>query len=250
MFQHPSTDASALVLFLLASACSANAPPANVPASPPATASNSGTSTPPKTLPQAEEGVSSPKTTGEPDAQPAAPPETTAKEEPLPQAAPTAHPLDVLTGRETAFLIDYANSGADAYARKTCELATNATTNTKEGDEDAKRKNLILCLQKERTKFTADVLRFRKDERGHGTLTIYRRVGSSLPEVYVAKVEYKEIDSSKVQVKVKGGLSGARPICRDKSDLEVLVPTGYSIELVDPVYGKLTYEAKIGLVAN
>jgi hypothetical protein len=88
------------------------------------------------------------------------------------------------------------------------------------------------------------------DDRGSGTVTIYRRNGSSLPEVYVAKVQYKETSKDAVKVIVKGGLSGSRPICRDRQDLDVKVPNGYSIELDDSFYGKLTYDAKVGLVAN
>ncbi|MGC4063986.1 MAG: hypothetical protein QM784_04985 [Polyangiaceae bacterium] len=185
---------------------------------------------------------------------------------------PNLHPLDVLTGGDTAFLIDYTNSDARERAETTCQAQArnergavgkaapssgnesgNEATDQEEANEEAAeklRERVQACLKKERSKFTADVLRFRRDERGQGTFTVYRRTGSALPEVHVAHVSYEEVDTHTVKVKIAGNVNGARPICRDQKDLEVKIPNGYSIVLQDPVYGKLTYEAKIGLVAR
>ena len=241
MTRRPSMVPSFASLALLALACSGPAQPANIAATPASTAEKPKVAT------------AQPAPSASASAVPAeieAPKEVTKEEEPAPAAMPEpiVHALDVLTGRETAFLIDYANSGAKEHAEKACASAT--ASNVKPEDEAEHRKNVDACMQKERAKFTADVLRFRKDDKGRGTLTIYRRIGSSLPEMYVAKVEYKEGEHHSVKVIVKAGMSGVRPICRDKQDLDVTVPNGYSIELQDSVYGKLTYEAKIGLVAN
>ena len=106
------------------------------------------------------------------------------------------------------------------------------------------------CRVKERAKLTADVLRFRRDERGNGTVSIYRRNGSALVELYSASVKYEEVAPNLVKVIVKGNTSGSRPICRDRQNLEVKVPNTYSIELEDSVYGRLPYDAKIGLVGR
>lgn len=167
---------------------------------------------------------------------------------PPPSPAPTVHPIEVLTGRDTAFVIDYANSGAQELSQKLC---TTPLVDAKEDDAGKHQQQVDDCRAKERSKFTADILRFRINESGNGgKMTIYRRTGASLPEVYVARVAYEEIDKSHVKVKVKGGLSGARPICRDHQDLDITIPNGYSIELTDSVYGRLPYDAKVGLVAN
>jgi hypothetical protein len=184
-----------------------------------------------------------------------------------PPSEPGLRPLDVLTGGDTAFLIDYANSDTQERAEATCqaqarnERAAAGKSNPSSGDpsgnatddpdaDEKLRERVQTCLKKERGKFTADVLRFRRDERGQGTFTVYRRSGSALPEVHVARVSYEEVDTHTVKVKIAGNVNGARPICRDQRDLEVKIPNGYSIVLQDPVYGKLTYEAKIGLVAR
>lgn len=166
-----------------------------------------------------------------------------AEPEPVPTPAPKFSALSILTNPGTAFLVDYGHSSAKERAESLC------SNQVKASDADTQSK-LTDCLAKERAKFTADVLRFRRDERGNGTVTVYRRTGSALPEVYVARVEYKEADNNTVQVIVKRGLSGTRPICRDRTDFSVKVPNGYSIELEDSVYGKLTYDAKVGMVGN
>jgi phosphopantetheinyl transferase (holo-ACP synthase) len=177
-------------------------------------------------------------------------------------------PVDILTGSGTAFLIDYMHSPIKERAESFCEEQVKSLKNPSEktssektlseeeilakenAAKEAAEKKYTECLAKERSKFKADVLRFRRDALGNGTVTIYRRTGSSLPEVYVANVQYKEAGADSVQVIVKSGMSGSRPICRDRQDLVVKVPNGYSIELDDSLYGKLTYDAKVGLVGN
>jgi hypothetical protein len=182
----------------------------------------------------------------------------------LPPSPPRrVSPVDILTGSGTAFLIDYMHSPIKERAESFCEEQVKSLKNPSEktsseeeilakenAAKEAAEKKYAECLTKERSKFKADVLRFRRDALGNGTVTIYRRTGSSLPEVYVANVQYKEAGTDSVQVIVKSGMSGSRPICRDRQDLVVKVPNGYSIELDDSLYGKLTYDAKVGLVGN
>jgi phosphopantetheinyl transferase (holo-ACP synthase) len=187
----------------------------------------------------------------------------------LPPSPPRrVSPVDILTGSGTAFLIDYTHSALKERAENLCEEQVKPLLNPSEktasekdlseeellakenAAKEAAEKKYAECLTKERSKFKADVLRFRRDALGNGTVTIYRRTGSSLPEVYVANVQYKEAGTDSVQVIVKSGMSGSRPICRDRQDLVVKVPNGYSIELDDSLYGKLTYDAKVGLVGN
>ena len=78
-----------------------------------------------------------------------------------PQAAPTAapepakpertqKPIAMLTARDAAFLVDYANSGAKQVAQTACE---------KESKGEAEKQGA--CLTKARDKFQPDVLRFR-----------------------------------------------------------------------------------------
>lgn len=209
-----------------------------------------------------------------------------------------ATPIDVMTGRETAYLIDYANSGAIAAATTACAdkakkveaaawsaLAEKAAKEVREAkpkpppkDGDAKQADSAKsedsdpaieaaeaeeaaiaekveavkteCLRESREKFEADVLRFRRDGLGHIKLVIYRRNGSSLKELYVANVELDDSSGNKVKVEIKETGSGKRPIMRDRSKFELVLPNEYSLEFEDPQFGRLPYIAKVGLVAN
>lgn len=215
-----------------------------------------------------------------------------------------ATPIEVMTGRETAYLIDYANSGAVATASAACaekakkietaawaELAEKAAKEVRDAkpkqpskpsdpksDEPAKAKAppksqepdpaleaadaeetaiaekaeavRTACLREARENFEADVLRFRSDGLGHIKLVIYRRNGSSLKELYVANVELDDSSVNKVKVEIKESGSGKRPIMRDRSKFELLLPNEYSLEFEDPQFGRLPYIAKVGLVAN
>src|SRR5512133_82457 len=215
-----------------------------------------------------------------------------------------ATPIDVMTGRETAYLIDYANSGAVAVASAACaekakkveaaawaklaEKAAKAVRDAKTkqplGSSDAKPDEAgdtkpppksqapdpaieaaeaeeaaiaekaeavrTECLRDAREKFEADVLRFRRDGLGHIKLVIYRRNGSALKELYVANVELDDSSANKVKVEIKESGSGKRPIMRDRSKFELLLPNEYSLEFEDPQFGRLPYVAKVGLVAN
>jgi hypothetical protein len=132
-------------------------------------------------------------------------------------------------------LIDYANSGAKAKAQAKCE--------PKKEDPAAK----AACMDKARAAFLADVLVFKSDKKGHETLTIYKRSDSNLKEVFVAPVSLKEQGDNTVQVKFKGG-SGPRPLLKNSNSPTIKMPNDYTIEIDDPEYGTLRYEAKIGLV--
>src|SRR5262245_24281481 len=165
-----------------------------------------------------------------------------------PTAAPTASPepakpertqkpLAMLTARDAAFLVDYANSAAKQTAQTACE---------KETKGDAEKQGA--CLTKAREKFQPDVLRFRKDSETKTSLLIYKRAGSTLKEVWIGAVEVSEPSEDTVKVKFVGSQKGTRPLWRGKQEVVISVPNEYSIEVEDPEHGKLRYDAKIGLV--
>jgi hypothetical protein len=186
----------------------------------------------------------------------APPPLATTSAEPTPppappvaSAAPTSDskeseearrqpPSAMLTAREVAFLIDYVNSDVRQSADAECDKEA-------KGDPAAKG----ACLEKARDKFQPDVLRFKKDEQGKLALVIYKRAGSSLREVYLAPIEFIDETSDSIGIKFSGREKGQRPLFKSGKSV-VRVPNDYSIELTDPQFGKLIYNAKIGLVAN
>jgi hypothetical protein len=146
-------------------------------------------------------------------------------------------PIEILTARDVAFLVDYANSLARRQAEAEC---------TKEAKGDPSER--AVCLEKARDKFQPDVLRFTKDAQGHWALVIYKLRGAELSEVYLGSIEFADQTSDSVRVKLTGRERGRRPLF--KSGNAVLkVPNNFSLELDDPGLGRLTYNAKVGLAA-
>jgi hypothetical protein len=151
-------------------------------------------------------------------------------------------PIEIMTARDAAFLIDYANSDAGERAKGVC---------AKELDADKVRG----CEEKARDSFQGDVIRFKrgpddkKDWAKTVQLVVYKRNGSALREVSVGTVELNEEGADGVRVKL-GRQKGARPLWRGQSSALIKAPNDYSIEFDDPEYGHLRYDAKIGLVTE
>jgi hypothetical protein len=165
-------------------------------------------------------------------------PATSAPPEPVePKRAQKA--VDLLTSRDTAFLVDYTNSDAKLKAQGICE---------KEAKGDAEKQGV--CLTKARDKFTPDVLRFRRDSETVVSLLVYKRTGSALRELWIGVVELSEPSSDSVKVKLTGRQKGTRPLWRGRNEVVISVPNEYSIEFDDPEFGHLRYDAKIGLVTQ
>jgi hypothetical protein len=162
-------------------------------------------------------------------------PATTADAPPTRQLARS--PIDILTSPDTAFLIDYAGSAPGETARRTC-------TEKSGGDPAAQAK----CLSDARDAFKADVIRFRKDG-AHWSWTVYKRAGNRLDELTSGRVTLTEASSSGVTIKFVTD-RGMRPLLKNKREAVIDVPNDYSFEVDDSDWGKLKYEAKIGLVAN
>jgi len=218
-----------VLLVTLGSGAACGTPPA--PASAPAPIASSVASPPPRPAPAA--AASAPEAIESAAPPPAQPPpvETTAIER-------SQKPIDMITARDAAFLIDYANSEPKQIAQARCE---------KEASGDPEKTGA--CLTKARDEFQADVLRFRKESETQTSLVVYKRAGSTLREVAIAAVTLSEAGDS-VRVKFGGRYKGARPVWRGRPEGIVRVPNDYSIEIDDPELGHLRYDAKIGLVTD
>jgi hypothetical protein len=145
-------------------------------------------------------------------------------------------PIDILTSPDTAFVIDYAGSAPVEAARHAC-------AGKSDGDPAAQAK----CLSEARDAFKADVIRFRKDG-SHWSWTVYKRAGNRLDEMTSGRVTLTEVSPSSVTIKFVTG-RGMRPLLKNQREAVLTVPNDYSFEVDDPEWGKLAYEAKIGLVA-
>ena len=219
------TMISTSLLGLILACSSAPAPQPETPAAPPPSAA---TPAPPEPEPEAA-------ATAEPP--PPAPTEPAAEPPPPAESKPSSSPKAVLTATEVAFVIDYANSDASDAAEATC---------SKSAAEDAAK--LAACKTKARDEFLADVIKFKK-EGTKWSWYVYKRKGSNLTEVFSAPVEFAEETERTVAVQIKGG-DGTRPLFKGANKFVVTVPNDYSIELKDPKYGSLLYDAKIGMVGH
>jgi hypothetical protein len=212
-----------------AGACSSASPPPTAPAAP------APIVTPKAPPPPAPAPV--PVASAEP---PPAPAPSAEPVPPVESPKPSRSPIDILTSPDTAFLIDYTASAPLETARRTCAEKSG-------GEAEAQAK----CLSDAREAFKADVIRFRKEGKdgSHWAWTVYKRAGNRLDEVTSGRVALTETSPSTVNLKLVTD-KGMRAVLKNKREAVLTVPNDYSFEFDDADWGKLKYEAKIGLVAN
>lgn len=102
------------------------------------------------------------------------------------------------------------------------------------------------CMEKERNKFTADVLVFEKSDKGQ-SFTIYKRSGNNLVEMSRAKIAVGADTTETLAVKVEKE-KGWRPLFAGKKEFSVQSRDEYSIQVDEPQFGRLVYEARIGIL--
>jgi hypothetical protein len=153
-----------------------------------------------------------------------------------PSEEPQPRPIAILTGRDVSFMVDYASSDAKARAVTACDQEA-------KGDPGVR----AACLDKAREKFQPDVLRFDQDKQKQWSLIIYKRSQETLKEVWIGRVTFADETQDSVRLRLGKPESGQRPLFRSGNNV-IKVPNAYSLELEDPQLGKLSYQAKIGLV--
>jgi len=135
-----------------------------------------------------------------------------------------------------AFMVNYPVSAPKNAAEQSC--------GAKFPDQSAK----AACMDKERGKFVADVLVFEKTDKG-STLTIFRRVGSTLAEISKSKIEVTEDTPERLGIKILSD-KGWRPLYAGKKALAVSSRDDSSITVDDPQLGQLVYDARIGMLGS
>jgi hypothetical protein len=153
-----------------------------------------------------------------------------------PQRSPAAV-LKGLTHPGVVFMVEY--SLTDAYQRATDACIAEAKA-------DAKKR--AACPSRVREQFTADVIRFSEDDDGRLWWMIYKRKGDELVETHSTRVELDVSAAPAVTMKTLGYGTGKRQLFKGLSRIEIGVPNEYSIEIQDPEFGRLVYDAKVGLV--
>ncbi len=214
------------VVAMLELGCGGSSQPPSTPAEPPP-------APPPAPAPPAS-AEPAPEATSPPPAPPPPPSEPVSS-----GPTRTQKPIEILTARDVAFLIDYANSGARTKAQEKCDQEA-------KGDAEALGK----CLTKAREDFQPDVLRFRKDSETAWSLLVFKRNGSTLRELSIGNITFGPETPEGVSIKFSGRQKGLRILWRGANEAMIRVPNDYSIEITDPEYGDLRYDAKIGIVSD
>ncbi len=151
-----------------------------------------------------------------------------------PDAVITRSVSDRVFAPRIAYMVNYPVSGAKDVADHKCSVKFPAP--------EAKAN----CMEKERGKFTADVLVFEKSDEGQW-LTIYKRNGNALAQMSKSKLALGEDTTENMEVKIESE-KGWRPLFAGKKQFSVHFRDEYSVELDEPQYGKLVYDARIGLI--
>jgi hypothetical protein len=152
---------------------------------------------------------------------------------------PTRTAQDIITAPDVAFVFSFANSEVGEKAEVSC---------SKKSKDDPKKQTQ--CMQKARKEITADVHAFTKDKEGKFWWTISRVQGSKLRTLHKLQIEFADDKADSITIKPVSKDRGTKPWANPPAKVAIGVPNEFSIEIKDPTYGKMVYEAKIGLLGK
>jgi hypothetical protein len=232
MRNHSSRDVAPILAFICLSLAGCASAPAAAPASPSsATQSSSEAKAEPTEHAPTATAAATPKS---PEPSPAADPKTEddARDGLRKASRP---PLDLLTGNNVVYVLNFASSAKGEAAKAQCES---------QGDPGAIRQ----CLTKERAKLPVESVRFVKDPHGQYWWVTYNRYKGNLLKWHKVQFVPGKEDSDTISLTLVGKDKGIAPMPRVPAALKVELPNDYSIVVSDPEHGDLTYDAKLGML--
>jgi hypothetical protein len=152
---------------------------------------------------------------------------------------PTRTAQDIITAPDVSFVLSFGNSEVGEKAEESC---------AKKSKDDKKKQNQ--CMAKERKKIVADIQSFTKDKAGKFWWTISRMQGQKLRALHKVQIEFADDKAGSITLKPVSKDKGTKPWANPPAKVVIKVPNEFSIEYDDPTYGKMVYEAKIGIVGN
>lgn len=144
-------------------------------------------------------------------------------------------PLDLLTGNNVVYMLNFKGSPKGEAVKAQCES---------EGEPSAVR----ACVEKERSKVAIESARFVKDAHGQFWWITYNRYKGNLLKWHKVQFVPGKEDADTISLTLVGKDKGIAPMARVPASLKVELPNDYSIVVTDPEYGELLYDAKIGLM--
>jgi hypothetical protein len=145
---------------------------------------------------------------------------------------------DIITAPEVTFMFSFNSSEPKEKAEKAC---------TAQAGDDAKK--MAACMKKASSKFEADGMQFKKDDKGEWVWVTLRRKGSAITVLHKVHIDFADDKPTSVVLKTSGKDMGSKP-GKFPSEVTVKVPNEFQIELDDPANGRMVYEAKIGIMSN
>jgi|RhiMethySRZTD1v2_1073278.scaffolds.fasta_scaffold05966_5 hypothetical protein len=152
---------------------------------------------------------------------------------------PQRTPEDIITAPDVSFVLAFANSEPGEKAEKEC--AAKSKDNPKKQNQ---------CMAKARHEIREDIMHFTKDKDEKRWWTVSHMQGQRLKLLHKVQIEFTDEKDDSIAIKLVGKDRGARPWKNPPSKVTIKVPNEFSIEIKDPTYGKLVYEAKIGIVGK
>jgi hypothetical protein len=152
---------------------------------------------------------------------------------------PTRTVSEVLSGPDKAWVFSFEGSAAYDKAKSSCD------ERFKE-DPGARAR----CVTKARDTFTADAMEFTRDAAGNDIWVIYRTKSNKLIKVYSVQIEYGAQEGDTVSIKKLGRETGKPLLFSGVSEFKVKLGGEYSLELQDSQHGLLSYDARLGFIAN
>lgn len=233
---HASYAAYALSLLVVA-ACSSGTPePRTEAAAAPPTEQAAEPSPAPQAAPatvKAAEPEAKPDTA---EAEPEQPPEPKSI---LASDEPPRPPSEILTTEDVSFELDLNGSALKEILETKCE--------SRVGDDPAA---MSQCVEKERSKFPADVLSFRRQMGGQLRWTVFKRNRNTLQVVYSVPFTFEDETESTISMRLQGKGTGYQPLLVPRKTIPLRIPDRYSVEVDDPQWGILLYKSKVGLASN
>ena len=144
-------------------------------------------------------------------------------------------PVQLLTNSNALYMFNFGESEVGKTAKEQCETDT------------ADRSEVSACLQKARAKVPVESVRFVKKGDEYFWITFNRYKGNLL-KWHIIQFQVGEGKSDWVALKPLGKDKGIAPLARVPRTLEIELPNDFSIVLNDPELGKLTFDAKIGMM--
>jgi hypothetical protein len=155
----------------------------------------------------------------------------------MPEVKRTAK--DHLTAPDVVFMFSFNDSEPKAKAEQRCEAQS-------KGDP---KKN-AQCMTKERGKFPADGMQFKKSDKGDWTWMTLRRQGNVIKYLHKIPFEFGEEKETSITLKLGSKDTGQSPMRNIPSTITIEVPNEFQIAMQDPTHGRLVYEAKIGITSD